>query len=78
MIDLKKRLGAEVITLTRNRAANFTRVKTGQSGIYRNSFIASYRGKLAERFPIWRDSMKRLAKLANVNVKVGGLAMPFW
>lgn len=39
--------------------------------------IASYRGKLAERFPNWRASMQRLAKLPNVNVKIGGLAMPF-
>jgi L-fuconolactonase len=39
--------------------------------------IASYAGKLAERFPNWRASMQRLAKLDNVNVKIGGLAMPF-
>ena len=39
--------------------------------------IASYRGKLTERFPIWRENMQRLASLPNINVKIGGLAMPF-
>jgi predicted TIM-barrel fold metal-dependent hydrolase len=39
--------------------------------------IASYQGKLPERFPIWREHMQQLAKLDNVNVKIGGLAMPF-
>jgi len=38
---------------------------------------ASYTGKLAERFPIWRDNIKELAKSPNVNVKLGGLAMAF-
>jgi predicted TIM-barrel fold metal-dependent hydrolase len=36
-----------------------------------------YAGKLAERFPIWRDNIKELAKSPNVNVKLGGLAMAF-
>jgi L-fuconolactonase len=39
--------------------------------------IASYKGKLEERFPIWRQNMQWLAKLDNVHVKVGGLAMSF-
>jgi L-fuconolactonase len=38
---------------------------------------ASYQGKLEERFPIWRDNMRELAKSPNVNVKLGGLAMAF-
>jgi L-fuconolactonase len=38
---------------------------------------ASYLGKRQERFPIWRDNMRRLAALPNVSVKLGGLAMPF-
>jgi len=36
-----------------------------------------YTGKLAERFPIWRDNIRDLAKSANVVVKLGGLAMAF-
>jgi predicted TIM-barrel fold metal-dependent hydrolase len=36
-----------------------------------------YEGKLAERFPIWRDNIRELAKSPNVNVKLGGLAMTF-
>jgi len=39
--------------------------------------IASYAGKLAERFPIWRENIRELAKSPNVHVKLGGLAMPF-
>lgn len=39
--------------------------------------IASYAGKLAERFPIWRENIHELAKSPNVHVKLGGLAMPF-
>lgn len=38
---------------------------------------ASYQGKLAERFPIWRDNIRELAKSPNVVVKLGGLAMAF-
>lgn len=36
-----------------------------------------YKGKLAERFPIWRENIRELAKSPNVHVKLGGLAMPF-
>ena len=39
--------------------------------------IASYAGKRAERFPIWRDNIRELARLPNVVVKLGGLAMVF-
>jgi len=39
--------------------------------------IASYTGRRAERFPIWRESIRALAALPNVAVKVGGLAMVF-
>ncbi len=38
--------------------------------------IASYRGKQAERFGIWRDNIVTLAQCPNVSIKVGGLAMP--
>jgi L-fuconolactonase len=37
----------------------------------------SYTGKLSERFPIWRDNIRELAKSPNVVVKLGGLAMAF-
>ena len=39
--------------------------------------IGAYKGRLDERFPIWRASMVALAALPNVFVKLGGLAMPF-
>lgn len=39
--------------------------------------IAGYHGRRAERFPIWRESIRALAALPNVAVKVGGLAMVF-
>jgi predicted TIM-barrel fold metal-dependent hydrolase len=39
--------------------------------------IASYEGRRAERFPIWRENIKKLAALPNVTVKLGGLAMAF-
>lgn len=39
--------------------------------------IASYRGKLPERFAIWRDNIRALARSKNVTVKLGGLAMAF-
>ncbi|MHA6317211.1 amidohydrolase family protein [Altererythrobacter sp. CAU 1778] len=39
--------------------------------------IASYRGKLPERFDIWRESIGEMAKCENVSVKLGGLAMAF-
>ena len=37
----------------------------------------SYAGKLDERFPIWRDNIRELAKSETVVVKLGGLAMAF-
>ncbi len=39
--------------------------------------IASYRGKLHERFDIWRHNIHELAKCENVTIKLGGLAMAF-
>ena len=36
-----------------------------------------YEGQLEARFPIWRESMRELAKSGNVSVKLGGLAMAF-
>ena len=39
--------------------------------------IASYRGRLPERFGIWRDNIRALARSKNVVVKLGGLAMAF-
>lgn len=38
---------------------------------------ASYEGRREERFPIWRDHIRQLAKSPNVVVKLGGLAMAF-
>ncbi|MEO9492007.1 MAG: amidohydrolase family protein [Marinomonas sp.] len=37
--------------------------------------MASYTGKLTERFDIWRDNIRELAACENVSVKLGGLAM---
>lgn len=37
----------------------------------------SYEGRLSERFPIWRDNIRELAKSPKVVVKLGGLAMAF-
>ena len=39
--------------------------------------IASYQGRREERFPAWRDNIRKLAALPNVSVKLGGLAMAF-
>jgi L-fuconolactonase len=39
--------------------------------------IASYKGKLHERFDIWRRHIHELAQCENVVVKLGGLAMAF-
>jgi L-fuconolactonase len=39
--------------------------------------IASYKGRREERFPLWRDNIRTLAKCENVVVKLGGLAMAF-
>jgi predicted TIM-barrel fold metal-dependent hydrolase len=39
--------------------------------------IASYHGRLHERFDIWREKIRTLGALPNVSVKLGGLAMAF-
>jgi predicted TIM-barrel fold metal-dependent hydrolase len=39
--------------------------------------LASYTGKRAERWDIWLENIRTLAKCPNVFVKLGGLAMPF-
>jgi len=39
--------------------------------------IGSYAGKREERFGIWRENIRTLGELPNVNVKLGGLAMAF-
>lgn len=39
--------------------------------------IASYAGRRDERFGVWRDRIRELARSQNVVVKLGGLAMPF-
>ena len=39
--------------------------------------MASYHGKLPERFDTWRDMMHQIAQCPNVSVKLGGLAMSF-
>ncbi|MBV9045123.1 MAG: amidohydrolase family protein, partial [Alphaproteobacteria bacterium] len=39
--------------------------------------IGRYSGKLQERFADWKKNIETLAKCPNVNVKVGGLPMPF-
>jgi len=39
--------------------------------------VGRYGGKREERFPIWRDSIRALARCANVSVKLGGLGIPF-
>lgn len=39
--------------------------------------IASYKGRLPERFEAWRDSIRELGKCPNVSIKLGGLAMYF-
>ena len=36
-----------------------------------------YEGRLPERFGVWRDNIRELAKSPKVNVKLGGLAMCF-
>jgi L-fuconolactonase len=37
--------------------------------------MASYRGKRLERFGVWRNNIRELAKSPNVTLKLGGLAM---
>ena len=39
--------------------------------------IASYQGKLHERFDTWREAIRELGKCPNVSIKLGGLAMYF-
>lgn len=39
--------------------------------------IASYHGRLHERFDVWREAIRALGALPNVSVKLGGLAMAF-
>lgn len=39
--------------------------------------LASYKGRLHERFDTWRANIKELAKCENVVIKLGGLAMAF-
>lgn len=39
--------------------------------------IASYAGKLPERFEVWQENIRELARCENVVVKLGGLGMPF-
>jgi L-fuconolactonase len=39
--------------------------------------LASYQGRLGERFGVWRDNIRELAKSPLVTVKLGGLAMAF-
>ncbi len=39
--------------------------------------VASYKGRLHERFDTWRHNIHELAKCENVHVKLGGLAMAF-
>jgi L-fuconolactonase len=38
---------------------------------------ASYAGRLEERFGVWRENIRELARSPNVVVKLGGLAMAF-
>jgi hypothetical protein len=37
--------------------------------------IASYAGRLPERFGVWSENIRALAKCENVHVKLGGLAI---
>ena len=39
--------------------------------------VASYQGKLAERYDVWRENIRAIAQCDNVHVKLGGLAMAF-
>jgi L-fuconolactonase len=39
--------------------------------------IGPYKDRREERFGVWRENIQTLAKLPNVHVKLGGLAMPF-
>jgi len=39
--------------------------------------IARHQGKREERFGLWQENIRTLARCENVSVKLGGLAMPF-
>ena len=39
--------------------------------------VGAHAGKRDERFGVWLEAVRALAKCPNVNVKLGGLAMPF-
>ncbi|MBV8978256.1 MAG: amidohydrolase family protein [Alphaproteobacteria bacterium] len=39
--------------------------------------IGAYAGRREERFGVWRENIRSLAKCENVHVKLGGLPMPF-
>jgi predicted TIM-barrel fold metal-dependent hydrolase len=39
--------------------------------------VGAYAGRREERFGVWRDNIRALAKSPKVSVKLGGLAMPF-
>ncbi|MFZ5669728.1 MAG: amidohydrolase family protein [Pseudomonadota bacterium] len=39
--------------------------------------VGAYAGRRDERFGVWRDNIRELAKAPRVTVKLGGLAMPF-
>lgn len=39
--------------------------------------IGRYAGRREERFEVWAENIRALAACSNVNVKLGGLAMPF-
>ncbi|MDR3509805.1 MAG: amidohydrolase family protein [Caulobacteraceae bacterium] len=39
--------------------------------------IGAYKGRRAERFGVWREHIRELAKSPKVSVKLGGLAMVF-
>jgi L-fuconolactonase len=38
--------------------------------------IEAYRGRLPERFPVWREAVRGLARCENITMKLGGLGMP--
>jgi L-fuconolactonase len=38
--------------------------------------IGVYQGRRSERFPVWADNIRKLARCENVSVKLGGLGIP--
>ncbi|WP_068077595.1 amidohydrolase family protein [Novosphingobium lentum] len=64
---------ADVIALA--RAFPDTQIVLDHCGTPLN--IASYKGRLTERFAPWCDAIRELARCPNVAVKLGGLAMAF-